>query len=847
MADKSHEELIDEIRMLRAQLAVRDAGMSCWTERFVPCVAQQRLAGILTISEDAIIAADAEHRITLFNQGAERIFQYRAEEVLGQPLAILLPERMRERHTELLKGFLAAGQTPKQGPQGRVWGRRKDGTEFPAEISASQVVVGSRVTITVILRDITERERFEAALAQARDQALEASRIKSAFLANMSHEIRTPMNGIIGMIELLMDTPLSDVQREYAQVIYDSAQSLLTLINDILDFSKIEAKKMHLEIIEFDPLALVEGVAELLAAKAREKGLSLMTYVDPQVPSILRGDPVRLRQVLLNLGDNAIKFTETGEVVIEAKLSEWRDGAAIVHFSVRDTGIGIEADLLDDLFEPFIQADGSTTRRFGGTGLGLSISKRLVEMMGGEIGVESKPGEGSLFWFNVPCECSEGPRAAVQCDAHLGDVRVLVVDDNMTACRIFRAYLASWGIQSDSALGSDEALAKLRAAAEEGRAYDIALIDLRMPVIDGLQLADIIQSDPDLRQTRLILLTAFDAHGQGELALQHGFSSYMTKPVKQSHLFDCIVNLLCSDRPELKHQPAVVRYDSIERAQDGSQREKKKPARCGHVLVVEDNAVNRKVVTLQLESLGYQVDAVSNGAEAIQAVKEGSYDLVFMDCQMPVMDGFQATQIIRKREATTGRRTPIVALTANAMQGDREKCIGAGMDDYLSKPVSAHDLRVVLERWLPAAPGEPVQGAPVVGEAVNEPEEVEGLQGSGDDVWIAVDELLAAYGPDQSRIAKLLELYRTTSAQNLEDLEMAMAQGDGERARDVAHELKGASNMIGAYPMGERALGLEEALRAGEWERAEKEFALLRGVFERTASYLGSVLAKWRE
>ncbi|NLN28982.1 MAG: response regulator [Firmicutes bacterium] len=846
MAKRSHEELIDEIRKLRAQLAVREAGMSCWTDRFAPCVAQQRLAGILTISEDAIISVDQEHRITLFNQGAERIFQYRAEEVLGQPLHILLPERLRDRHAELLEGFIAAVRAPHTGPQGEIWCRRKDGSEFPAEVSASQVTVGSRVTITVILRDITERLRFEAALAQARDQALEASRIKSAFLANMSHEIRTPMNGIIGMIELLLDTPLDEVQREYAQVIYDSAQSLLTLINDILDFSKIEANKMHLEIIEFEPLALVEGVAELLAAKARAKGLALMTYVDPQVPKVLRGDPIRLRQILLNLGDNAIKFTEEGEVVIEARLAGWRDAQAVVRFSVRDTGIGIEPELKEALFEPFIQADGTTTRRFGGTGLGLSISKRLVEMMEGEIGVDSEPGKGSLFWFRVPFECAEAASASVPCPDDLAGVRVLVVDDNATACRILGAYLASWGIQSDAAAGSAEALAMLRQAAAAGTPYDIALIDLRMPEVDGLQLADMIRSDASLRSTRLILLTAFDAHGQGEEALRHGFSAYMTKPVKQSHLFDCIVNLLCADRPELKEHAAERR--AAEAVATEQEKAKERPSRSGHVLVVEDNPVNRKVVMLQLENLGYDVDAVSNGAEAVEAVRTGRYDLILMDCQMPVMDGYQATQIIRKHEATTGRRIPIVALTANAMQGDREKCIGAGMDDYLSKPVAVRDLRAVLERWLPPAPGaDGAVGEPEGSAAIGDGHRAQGPTAEDHAAWVAVDELLATYGPDETAVAKLLALYRTSAAKTMSELRAAIGERDGERARGAAHELKGASNMIGAYAMGEKALAVEEALKAGAWEKAERAFSELADVHGRTDGYLESVLAGWQK
>lgn len=843
MPEKSQEELIEEIRSLRAQLAALEASKVCWTERTAPCAAQLRLAGILTIADDAIISADKDLRITFFNHGAERIFGYRAKEVIGQPIYMLVPERFRAAQKALLDAFIhGSDATIKLGGSQGIVGLRKDGTEFPAEGSASRIRHGSNVIVTVILRDVTERRRVEAALAQARDQALEASRVKSAFLANMSHEIRTPMNGVTGMIELLMQTPLNEVQREYAQVIYDSAQALLTLINDILDFSKIEANKLQLEIVDFEPRSLVEGVAELLVAKARAKGLSLMTYIDPELPATLRGDPVRLRQVLLNLGDNAIKFTERGEVVIKAVLLRREDAAVDVEFSVRDTGIGIAPDRKEALFQPFVQADDSTTRRFGGTGLGLSISKGLVELMGGRIDVESEPGKGSLFWFRVPL--AVGKAAAAGGDegraAQLHGLRVLVVDDNPTACEILHRYLDSWGIENDAASGSVEALALLRAAAARGRPYHIAVIDLRMPEYDGLTLARWVRSDAALRDLKMILLTAFDARGQGEEALRLGFAAYLTKPVKQSHLFDCIVSLV-------QPRPEPERFGFAAAAAEAIQAPARSPSQPkGRILLVEDNAVNQRVVTLQLEHLGYAVDVVGSGQKAVQAVAEGNYDLVLMDCHMPEMDGFQATQRIRKHEAKTGRRTVIVALTANAMQGDRERCIGAGMDDYLSKPVSLDALRAVLERWIPQGAARPA----VEGEKARRGEE--GASGAAGAASVApaaeeaaplqVEALYEAFGGQERTIASLLNLYLNTTPKLLERLCEAVQSRAARDAHGAAHEIKGSSNMIGAYRVGEAALAVEKAAKETAWERCGPALERLTAVYRETEAYIRRLL-----
>ena len=765
----------------------------------------------------------------------------------------------RARVREIMQQTLEEGRGHRMGY--RLLSNAGEERHIEAQSNFVRGSLGQSDMVVCIFRDITERMQIQADLAKARDEALQAARQKAEFLANMSHEIRTPMNGVIGMTNLLMRTPLNTQQQDFARTIRQSADCLLTIVNDILDFSKIEAGKLTFETLDFNLSEAVSDTLELLAERAQSRGLELVGAVHSNVPVHVRGDEGRLRQVLTNLVGNAIKFTEMGEVAVHVELSHENETHALLRFEVRDTGIGISQDAQDKLFQPFTQADGSTTRRYGGTGLGLAICRQLVSMMNGKIGVQSTPGRGSTFWFTVHLEKQTGPVAEpVLPPSTLQHRKVLIVDDNRTNGEILQHMVVEWGMRVAVAYDGYEALELLRQARSKADPFDYALLDMQMPGMDGLQLAHEIKLDSQLKSTGLILLTSLGV-GMNSTMRAAGIQSCLFKPVKAERVREAILSLTKSSDESTEGQTPVA--GPQERSPVTPER-----STTTRILIAEDNSINQRVALLQLEEFGYRADLAANGREVLEALGRVDFDIILMDCQMPEVDGYEASRRIRAMEAerreTYGWVKPvyIIAMTAHAMQGDREICLAAGMDDYLTKPVHEQDLEVAIQRGeaaralhesqrppsvppppSPFVPSDapPADAPPVVvtpAPANPTPPPAAAKPTASDAPPVDLKRLSKLSRGDTGKVLELATIYWKQAEEMLAQLSAAVEARDQKLMEQVAHRWTGSSATCGVTALAPVLRQVENLAREGRLEEAAEMFQPVPAIHEKVGRFL---------
>jgi PAS domain S-box-containing protein len=788
----------------------------------------EHLAATLRSIGDGVIDCDREGRVERLNRAAELLTGWTTAEAAGRPLEDVFPiinSRTRKTAENPVAQALAEGVNVDLANHTALIA--KDGTKHQIADSCAPIRDSSGVVTGAVLvfRDVTgeylrreelqETNRFlEETTVRANEMARQAgmaNKAKSEFLANMSHEIRTPMNGVIGMTSLLLDTELTEEQRRYAGIVQSSGESLLGLINDILDFSKIESGKLDLEILDFDLQSLLDDFSATMALKAYDQGLELLCAADPGVPTALSGDPGRLRQILTNLAGNAVKFTHQGEVSVRVSSIPEPEGAGtcLLRFSIRDTGIGIPEDKIGLLFQQFSQVDASTTRKYGGTGLGLAISRQLAEMMGGEIGVESTEGEGSEFWFTARFGLQAKGLQEESRAAELAGVRILIVDDNATNRSMLFQRMQHWGMRPEEAPGGAEALAAFVRAVEEKDPFRLAVVDMQMPGMDGAALGQSVKEDEKLAATALVMLTSLGARGDAKRFQDIGFLGYAVKPVRHGELKEILSQVLAGSTGD---RPIATRHTAREALPLFSDRK-------ARILLAEDNITNQQVALGILRKMGLSADAVANGQETLVALKRLPYDLVLMDVQMPVMDGMEAARRIRSaRSGVLNRNIPIIAMTANAMQGDRENCLEAGMDDYIAKPVAASVLAKILKRWLPEAQVETGIGE----ENRNAKSSLKVLDRA---------DLLERIMGDEELEETLLTMFTGDMPRQIEILQGCLDAGDAVGAVRQAHTIKGAALNLGGEVLHSLADRMEQTGNSGDLEGMKSQVDALKAAF----------------
>ncbi len=745
-------------------------------------------AMIENVKDYAIFMLDSGGRVVTWNKGAEAVTGYPGEQIIGKHFSCFYP--IADQKVRLPEQILHAALTEGQHETTMTWQLRNDGTKFCAHVVTTAVrnSKGGLIGFSTVTRDLTRRQLVIAELQRAKEEAEAANEVKSNFIANVSHEIRTPMTGIVGMTGLLADTELSPQQAEYCHIIRRSSEALLTVINEVLDFSKVESGKLELEIIDFDLRAATEEVMDLFAQQAEDKDIELVSFVDCEVAEKLRGDPGRVRQVLSNLVGNAVKFTKSGQVAVRVQLVGQTAEDICLRFEVTDSGIGIPRDKLGVLFGSFSQVDASISRKYGGTGLGLAICKRFIELMGGEIGVESEPDKGSRFWFTLRLlksleSGSEAPRPR----AHLRGLRMLVVEANALNCSVFEHYLTSWGVLSDAAPEGHRALEMLSAAQHRGAPYHLVILDFALPGMNGLELARKIRENRKFGAPKLLLLTSMAKKGDARLAREAGIDGYFTKPLRFSQLEQCLA-LLMGATPASEDPGNLLTLHTLA--------ELKTQARL-RILVVDDNHINQRVLASLLENMGHRAEVVGNGREAVEAYKHAPYNMILMDLQMPEMDGIEASRQIREVAQAKGLHTAIIAVTARARKQDRDFCLAHGMDDYVSKPISPMELRAAIDRITSTATKVVPSGNPA-------PDSIHA--GNAVDLVKA----LAQIEDNRDLLHEIVAMFLEQYPKLLEQIHQALSSSNGKALTGAAHTLRSSAGQVGAQQAMNAARTLEE-------------------------------------